>query len=331
MPTIDMLYNRVTTQMEDFPYKRTSFYELMKKLQFKHKKLNKRAAIIEQPRLVKWRYSYLRQIAKFREEGCKVFYLDETWYDSHNTPNKGWTDGTHNCQLDLPVGRGKRIIIAHCGNEDGFVVNGLLLSAKDIKSSSADYHEDMTANLFERWFSGLLSKLPNGSVIVLDNAPYHSRQFLKVPNMSTKKSDILDFMRQHNIPFEEDKPPRKDILVQQIRRCNIKPTYVIDEMAKERGMTVLRLPPYHCCFNPIEMVWSQVKRFITRYNRQPKMSESVILLIREAMEQVTAENWSSYVAHVKKTEKEYANMDTLVDKAFELIINVDDSSDASDD
>ena len=35
--------------------------------------------------------------------------------------------------------------------------------------------------------------------------------------------------------------------------------YVVDELALKRGITVLRLPPYHCELNPIELVWAQVK------------------------------------------------------------------------
>lgn len=35
--------------------------------------------------------------------------------------------------------------------------------------------------------------------------------------------------------------------------------YVIDEKAKEQNKTVLRLSPYHCELNSIEIVWSMVE------------------------------------------------------------------------
>ena len=38
--------------------------------------------------------------------------------------------------------------------------------------------------------------------------------------------------------------------------------YVIDEIAKAAGHKVVRLPPYHCELNPIEMAWAQVKGYI---------------------------------------------------------------------
>ena len=35
--------------------------------------------------------------------------------------------------------------------------------------------------------------------------------------------------------------------------------YAVDEMAKEYGVIIIRLAPYHCCLNPIELVWGQMK------------------------------------------------------------------------
>ena len=40
------------------------------------------------------------------------------------------------------------------------------------------------------------------------------------------------------------------------------PKYVVDEMAKAAGHEIVRLPPYHCELNPIELACSQVKRYI---------------------------------------------------------------------
>ena len=37
-------------------------------------------------------------------------------------------------------------------------------------------------------------------------------------------------------------------------------------MVKEAGHEVVRLPPYHCELNRIELAWPQVKRFIKANN-----------------------------------------------------------------
>jgi predicted O-methyltransferase YrrM len=45
----------------------------------------------------------------------------------------------------------------------------------------------MDAYNFEKWFSGLQEKIEKGSVIVMDNAPYHSRRIDAVPTTKTKR------------------------------------------------------------------------------------------------------------------------------------------------
>jgi transposase len=38
------------------------------------------------------------------------------------------------------------------------------------------------------------------------------------------------------------------------------PFHKTDEFLRGKGHDVLRLPPYHCEFNPIEVVWAGVSR-----------------------------------------------------------------------
>lgn len=53
-------------------------------------------------------------------------------------------------------------------------------------------------------------------------------------------------------------------------------------MAKERGFKIVRLPPYHCRFNPpIELIWVHLKIIFTRHNTAPKFSSKIINLITE--------------------------------------------------
>ena len=51
-----------------------------------------------------------------------------------------------------------------------------------------DYHEDMNAEVFEKWFfDTLLPAIPPGSTIFMDNAPYHSRVKDKAPTSSSTR------------------------------------------------------------------------------------------------------------------------------------------------
>lgn len=54
--------------------------------------------------------------------------------------------------------------------------------------------------------------------------------------------------------------------------------YVVDPLALARGITVLRLSPYHCELNPIELIWAQVKDCVAHENVIFKISDVQRLL-----------------------------------------------------
>nr|CAH7743014.1 unnamed protein product [Callosobruchus chinensis] len=88
-------------------------------------------------------------------------------------------------------------------------------------------------------------------------------------------------------------------------------------MAREKGFTVLRMPPYHCELNPIELVWAQVKNEVAQ----------------EAIGAVSADNWQKCVSHLKAEEEKFwklvPHIDTVIDP---VIVNLgsDTSSDTDD-
>jgi transposase len=65
-------------------------------------------------------------------------------------------------------------------------------------------------------------------------------------------------------------------------------------MAKAMRHSVLRLPPYHCELNPIELVWAQIKHNVSVNNTQFK-TNLIDKLIHEGVDRVTVENWRNYV------------------------------------
>lgn len=88
----------------------------------------------------------------------------------------------------------------------------------------------------------------------MDNASYHTVQINKIPNTSTRKTDIQHWLRANHIMFEENQT-RSELLVL-IQKYKPEPVYEADEMLKEHGHEVLRLPPYHGDLNPIELISS---------------------------------------------------------------------------
>lgn len=204
VPTLDSLQKRLQNDECGIDCSRTSLWRCLNRIGFKHKKIDKKNVIMESPRIRQWRSKYLTEIRKYRRENRSIIYLDETWYDTHDTVSKGWVDQSDKCRTRAPSNRGKRITILHAGSENGWVPNALLLSAKNIADSSLDYHEDTTGELFENWFQHqLLPNIPANSIIVMDNAKYHSRECNKVPSGSSSKQEIKEFLYDKDIYFEE--------------------------------------------------------------------------------------------------------------------------------
>ena len=286
---------------------------------------------MESTRLQKWRYQFLRQIRKLRADGWTPVYLDETWYDTHDVVRKIWDDHSGKCVVTDKVSRGKRVVICHAGSRAGFIPSALLLCGKSIKKAMADYHEDMNGNVFERWFEErLLPNLPPRSVIIMDNAKYHSRIYDKTPTMGNRKQELVDFLKAKGVAVPEppERVPTKMILIQWIKDLNIRTEYVVDRMADKSGHRVLRLPPYHCCLNAIEMVWAQLKNKVRRANVNSDSPDAVIQLIRNSFNDITPENWDNYINHVEMEEEAYRKRDHILDEDIEpVIISLDDETD----
>lgn len=205
VPTLKSLKQRLTNDETQINCSITSLWRVLSKMGFTYRKIDKRQVLMESTRLKKWRYEYITSIRKYRSENRPIIYLDETWFDTHETPSKGWSDSSGKCTTKAPSNKGKRITILHAGSENGWVPNALWLSAKNIKDSCVDYHEDTTAELFEEWFQNcLLPNIPPNSVIVMDNASYHSRQLQKIPGSNNTKLEIQNFMAANDIYFEEN-------------------------------------------------------------------------------------------------------------------------------
>lgn len=97
----------------------------------------------------------------------------------------------------------------------------------------------MDAHNFENWRKSILPKLEKGSVLVMDIASYHSR-IEKVPTSATRKAEIQNWLKAKNINYDEN--DLKAHLLQKVKEEKHKyRSYVVDEMAKECEVTVLRL------------------------------------------------------------------------------------------
>jgi transposase len=102
---------------------------------------------------------------------------------------------------------------------------------------------------------------------------------------------------------------------------------VVDEIAKSGNKTVLRIPPYHCELNAIELVWAQIKGYVAARNKAFRMRE-VKELLEEAVRKVSTDDWDNCVRHmIQKVENEMWKLDNIIEESEErLVIDLNEDS-----
>lgn len=162
IPTLDSVLAEINSDSDLPNLSRTSLSRILHKLQFVYEKRNRKSMLIDREEIVRWRRSYLRKIKDFRRSNRKIYYLDETWVTAGHTTGKTWVDRTVKSSRDAflrglssgiehPTGKGNRLIIVHIGSDTGFLDDGLYVFEA---SKSADYHAEMTGEVFKDWFEG---------------------------------------------------------------------------------------------------------------------------------------------------------------------------------
>ncbi|RVE47858.1 hypothetical protein evm_007489 [Chilo suppressalis] len=279
---------------------------------FRYKKDAKRKIVMERHDIIMQRLTFLREVKQIINWD-NVIFLDETWLKF---------------QPLLPIGKGGRLIICHAGSASaGFVENSLLAFQS---KSTKEYHEEMDAERFQEWFLNLLTNIPPNSTIIMDNAPYHSVQIDKAPTSANKKADLVAWLQRKGV--EADMSLLKAELLHLVKLHKPpRPTYAINQLAEEHGHKVIRLPPYHCQYDAIELIWAQVKGYAARHNTKPPFSiKKIEGLLKEACAQVTQEDWSKVVEKTKKIimDDRDVKFDDFMDN--QLVINLNDDDDEDD-
>jgi len=318
VPTVKKLLPIVKERIH-FPWGGKSLTRVLKSVGFKWKKCrSKRKVLIEKPEIVMMRYKYLVQIKSFRESGRNIFFLDETWVDSNITVNKCWQSNEVFGVLQN-YSAGNRLVILHAGSKNGFIPGAKLLYK--LGSTSGDYHGQMNYENFKKWIENkLLPNIPPESVIVMDNAPYHSVLAEKIPTKYSTKLNMIQFLRNKGINCDE--VMRKEHLFQiiELHRPREK-QYKIDQFLSSKGHTVVRLPPYMCDLNPIELAWAKVKNYIRNCNSHGSLNFTELTEITEqGIMSVTESDWAGYCKKVGEVEDYYWESDGIVSDVIDKII-----------
>lgn len=327
IPTLNKIVQAVKDDVDLPNISRTSMHRLLKDLSFECTKRNRNCALTEKKDLVLSRRYYLESIRLYRQEGRTIYYLGETWVNMKEYNNKVWINKTAISDKDaslkeLPAGSknsaniGKRLIVVHIGSSEGFVPGGLLCF--ESKNNSFDHQNEIDSNKFYKWFCSILPLLNEESVIVMDNAPYHCKKIVPLPNDTWRKTNIIRWLESKGEVI--DRPLVKFQLLEKVETLRpIYDKYEIDEEAKKHNKIVLHLMSYHCELNPIELAWSAVKNYI-KMNITYKLHDIRQLLIN-GVERISPEMWATYVSNTIKEEEKFWQIDFLIDDILEEIEN----------
>jgi len=190
----------------------TSMRFILQNLGFRFKQTNDGGKyLLERGDIVTARLKFLRTLHNLRASGDSrpIFYFDETWVNQNHTRKdiRVWQDSSGRGGLKVPVGKGSRLIICHAGSAStGYIPASKWVFCSRPKNINLDYHSEMNAESFKDWFlHSFINLLEEGSIIIMDNASYHSRVINKPPSRNTRKADIQKWLQQNNIkyhPFE---------------------------------------------------------------------------------------------------------------------------------
>ncbi|KAJ4425806.1 hypothetical protein ANN_27432 [Periplaneta americana] len=258
--------------------------------------------------------------------------MDETYiHTSHTTPY-AWSDNSLQ-GLFSPVSKGQRLIIIHGGGENGFVPNAHVRFRSQQKSG--DYHSDMNFANYEKWLKErLIPNLPQNSVLVVDNAPYHV-QMNRAPTSNSRRNVMISWLEMHlpeeqfkRINFSSLRNPDIYEIILPLKPKHI--SYKTDHLLSEHNHSILRLPSYHPELNPIELIWDSVKNWVAERNVSFKMDD-VLKLTDEKFASITAQEWKECCRHVKDVETRLMEREGLLDVAQEMVFHVRGDSDGTSD
>ncbi|XP_063221059.1 uncharacterized protein LOC134530278 isoform X1 [Bacillus rossius redtenbacheri] len=202
--TVDTILKEIRERQIDYYGGRSSLHKLLKKMGFSWTTVDGRKALIENENIVLQRIDFLRKYKEEKERGANFIFVDETWifqrgkaliylkicsvvqykvFHFHfiyfsGTVSKSWQDKSLQSAKRRTVGDGKRFIVVNAGGRTGFVPGAGLLFVSGQKT--ADYHGEMNGEAFLMWFEDMLVHLEEPSVIIMDNASYHSTQMGEV-------------------------------------------------------------------------------------------------------------------------------------------------------
>jgi transposase len=272
----------------------------------------------EKDYIIAHRHRYLRKMRNNREKNGEVIrpevYLDESYVNKNHSNDFIWYASEDGPSVQKPTGNGERFVIVSAITKDGWVPNAKIVFKSTKKTG--DYHGQMNWMIFEKWFSEkLLPNIPEKSLIVMDNASYHSvLSDCSAPTPTCSKERILQWLASNNNPCNPD--CLKAELIEVLAKTAPTPTYAIDEIAAKKGHEVVRTPPYHPELQPIEICWGVLKNEIARHC--DFTMKNLETQLENAFNKVTGETCRKIIKKIREVEDKFWIEDALIERNAEV-------------
>lgn len=295
-PSIMKILNIAKEQLEDFKCSVSSLRSILTELGFEYKRTSDgRKKLVEKKSLVNARLEFLRRMDELKKamDTRPRIYLDEIWISRYLY--KVRTSETH-------LKRGRKYIVCHAGSaKSGFIDN-----AEWIFRTKKTYGKNnttlLTAKAFKEWFLKLLQGLEEPTIIIMDNAFYHSKRKNSGPKSSSSKEEIEKWLQENGIAYPEKS--LKEELLQIVKERKQKRDYVIDELANSYGHEVLRIPLYHSQYNAITPIWEKIRKEVDQKTAGCYREVDIEDFVYEAIRNVTKEDWTESVRKAEARQDE---------------------------
>jgi transposase len=213
--TLSNISRFLETENFDESFHKTTLARTLNRWGFEFGKGTRSQHLKEKDHVVAARQRYLRVMRNNRTHERKVntyrpeVYLDESYVNKNHSNDFIWYYGEDGPWIQKPTGKGERLIIINAITSSGWIPGAKLVFKSTRKTG--DYHGQMNWDLFKKWFTEmLLPNIPEHSLIVMDNAPYHNiLSEHSPPTAQSSKKKIKEWL-EHNKVVTVHSPPQKN-------------------------------------------------------------------------------------------------------------------------
>ena len=119
------------------------------------------------------------------------------------------------------------------------------------------------------------------------------------------------WLSKHNIPYgERELNVELWFKITEFLKTYRGEKFFLDAQLKNMQVEVVRMPPYHCDFNPIEKCWAFRKQFVAAKNQGKHNLEELKSFWEESRKAMTIEHIEKLFERVIRIEDQFAEIDS---------------------